>query len=67
MNTQHYIYIALELCKLHTVTIITRTGMEIAQLTFSKLSNPPKQNYKEIGRYHNNQENTIISKKDERK
>ena len=67
VNPGHYLNIALELCNLNTVPIILRPGMEIAQVTCSKLSNPPKQNYKEIGRYHNNQENTIISKKDERK
>ncbi len=65
VNPGHYLNIALELCNLNTVPIILRPGMEIAQLTFSNLSNPPKKDYKEVGRYHNNQENTYISKKDE--
>jgi len=65
VNPGHYLNIALELCNLNTVPIILRPGMEVAQLTFSELSSPPKKDYKEIGRYHNNQENTIVPKKDE--
>jgi len=65
VNPGHYLNIALELCNLNTVPIILRPGMEIAQLTFSELSNPPSKDYKDVGRYHNNQENTIIPKKDE--
>jgi deoxycytidine triphosphate deaminase len=33
------------------VPIILRPGMEIAQLTFSKLSSPTRQSYKIVGRF----------------
>ncbi|MCA9361301.1 dCTP deaminase [Candidatus Kaiserbacteria bacterium] len=54
VNPGHYLNIALELCNLNNVPIILRPGMEIAQLTFSPLSNTTKRNYKQTGRYHLN-------------
>ncbi len=63
VNPGHYLNIALELCNLNTVPIILRPGMEVAQLTFSNLSTPPKKNYKKVGRYYNNQSNTYIPPK----
>ncbi len=54
INPGHFLQVALELCNLNNVPIILRPGMAIAQLTFSPLSSPPKQNYKENGRYAKN-------------
>ncbi len=51
INPGHFLNVALELCNLNTVPIILRPSMQIAQLTFSQLSHPPRQNYKEVGRY----------------
>ncbi len=51
VNPGHFLNIALELCNLNNVPIILHPGMAIAQLTFSPLSSPPRQNYKEVGRY----------------
>jgi len=63
INPGHYLNVALELCNLNTVPIILRPGMEIAQLTFSELSNPPSKDYKEVGRYYKNQMKTYVPKK----
>lgn len=54
INPGHFLQVALELCNLNNVPIIIRPGMAIAQLTFSPLSSPPKQNYKANGRYAKN-------------
>ena len=54
INPGHFLQVALELCNLNNVPIILRPGMAIAQLTFSPLSSPPRQNYKENGRYSKN-------------
>ncbi len=54
VNPGHFLNIALELCNLNNVPIVLHPGMAIAQLTFSPLSSPPKQNYKEVGRYSKN-------------
>jgi dCTP deaminase len=54
INPGHFLHVALELCNLNDVPIILRPGMAIAQLTFSTLSSPPKQNYEENGRYAKN-------------
>lgn len=54
INPGHFLQVALELCNLNNVPIILRPGMPIAQLTFSPLSSPPRQNYKETGRYSKN-------------
>jgi dCTP deaminase len=54
VNPGHYLNIALELCNLNNVPIILRPGMEIAQLSFSPLSSLTKRNYKQTGRYTNN-------------
>ena len=54
VNPGHILNIALELCNLNNVPIVLRPGMEIAQLTFSTLSNPTKRSYKQTGRYNQN-------------
>jgi len=45
VNPGHYLNITLELYNLNNIPIILRPGMEIAQLTFSKLSSDPKNRY----------------------
>lgn len=52
VNPGHILNIALELCNLNNVPIVLRPGMEIAQLSFSTLSNPTKRSYKQTGRYN---------------
>lgn len=51
INPGHFLHITFELCNLNNVPIILRPGMEIAQLTFSKISSPTRQSYKKIGRF----------------
>lgn len=51
INPGHFLNVALELCNLNNVPIVLHPGMPIAQLTFSTLSSPPKQSYKDTGRY----------------
>jgi dCTP deaminase len=51
INPGHFLHITFELCNLNNVPIILRPGMEIAQLTFSKLTSPTRQSYKETGRF----------------
>lgn len=52
INPGHYLNITFELYNLNSIPIILRPGMDIAQLTFSELSSPPRMNYKNIGRYN---------------
>lgn len=54
INPGHFLNIALELCNLNNVPIILRPGMPIGQLTFTKLSNPVRKEYKKSGRYAKN-------------
>ncbi len=51
INPGHFLNITFELTNQNNVPIILRPGMDIAQLTFSKISSPPKQSYKQIGRF----------------
>ncbi|MFZ1075214.1 MAG: dCTP deaminase [Minisyncoccia bacterium] len=51
INPGHFLHITFELCNLNNVPIILRPGMEIAQLTFSKMSSPTKQSYEKVGRF----------------
>lgn len=51
INPGHFLNITFELCNLNNVPIILRPGMEIAQLTFSKLSSPTRQSYEQVGRF----------------
>ena len=68
INPGHFLHITFELCNLNNVPIILRPGMEIAQLTFSKLSSPTRKNYKEIGRFaKDNWKNNFATKKVVRK
>lgn len=51
INPGHFLHITLELTNQNTVPIVLRPGMDIAQLTFSTLSSPPKQSYRTTGRF----------------
>lgn len=63
INPGHYLNVAFELCNLNNVPIILRPGMEIAQLTFSKISSPTRQNYQHVGRFAKNNWNNFVEKK----
>lgn len=64
INPGHFLHITFELCNLNNVPIILRPGMEIAQLTFSKISSPTRQSYKKTGRFvKDNWKNNFAAKK----
>jgi dCTP deaminase len=68
INPGHFLNITFELCNLNNVPIILRPGMEIAQLTFSKLSSPTRQNYKDVGRFaKDNWKSNFASKVEKKK
>ena len=52
INPGHFLHITLELANFNIVPIILRPGMAIAQLTFSKLSSPITQSYRQTGRFN---------------
>lgn len=54
INPGHFLHITFELCNLNNVPIILRPGMEIAQLTFSKLSSAPRARYDNVERGKDN-------------
>ncbi len=52
VNPGDYLNITLELYNLNSIPIILRPGMEIAQLTFSKISTEPRKAYlRKTGKY----------------
>jgi dCTP deaminase len=51
INPGHFLCVTLELSNQNNVPIIIRPGMDIAQLTFSRLTSPPANSYKNIGRF----------------
>ena len=51
INPGHFLNITFEITNQSNIPIILRPGMEIAQITFSKLSSPPSQSYKKLGRF----------------
>ncbi len=51
INPGHFLNITFEITNQSNIPIILRPGMEIAQITFSKLSSPPSQSYKKVGRF----------------
>ncbi len=63
INPGHFLNITFELCNLSNVPIILRPGMAIAQLTFSKLSSPTRQNYRHVGRYAKDNWNHFVPAK----
>lgn len=51
INPGHFLHITFEITNQNNVPIVLRPGMEIAQITFSMLSSPPRQNYRKNGRF----------------
>ena len=51
INPGHFLHITFEITNQNNVPIIIRPGMDIAQLTFSKLTSAPSLNYKKVGRF----------------
>lgn len=62
INPGHFLNITLELCNLNNVPIVLRPKMEIAQLLFSRLSSSVAQDYKEVGRFSDNNWNNFAEK-----
>src|SRR3989338_1104028 len=54
INPGHFLQIVFELSNTNVVPIVLRPKMEVAQITFSTLSSPPKHTYAKVGRYNNN-------------
>ena len=51
INPGHFLCVTLELSNQNNVPIIIRPGMDIAQLTFSRLTSPTASSYKNTGRF----------------
>lgn len=51
INPGHFLNITFEISNQNNIPIIMRPGMEIAQITFSMISSPPRQSYKKVGRF----------------
>ena len=51
INPGHFLHVTFEMTNQSNVPIVLRPGMEIAQITFSMISSPPKRNYKKVGRF----------------
>ena len=63
INPGHFLYITFEITNQNNVPIIIRPGMEIAQITFSKLTSPPERNYKKLGRFAKDNWNHFVPAK----
>ena len=51
VNPGHFLNITLEITNQNNIPIVLRPGMKIAQITFSVLTSPPRQNYRRTGRF----------------
>ena len=51
INPGHFLHITFEITNQSNIPIILRPGMEIAQITFSKISSPPSRSYQKTGRF----------------
>lgn len=67
INPGHYLQIVFEFSNTNMVPIILRPKMEIAQITFSELSSPPKNTYQKMGRYSKNNNKGWAPKKSVKK
>ena len=63
INPGHFLNVTLELTNQNNVPIVLRPGMDIAQLTFSKISSPVSRRYKKIGRFAKNNWNNFAPAK----
>jgi dCTP deaminase len=67
INPGHFLNITFEITNQSNIPIILRPGMEIAQITFSRLSSPPSQNYKKTGRFAKNNWKHFVAAKTPKK
>lgn len=67
VNPGHFLNITLEITNQNNIPIVLRPGMKIAQLTFSLLTSPPRQNYKQVGRFAKNNWNHYAPEKPQTK
>lgn len=51
INPGHFLHVTFEITNQNNIPIVLRPGMTIAQITFSVLSSPPSQTYRETGRF----------------
>lgn len=51
INPGHFLHVTFEITNQNNIPIVLRPGMAIAQITFSTISSPPRQSYKETGRF----------------
>lgn len=63
INPGHFLNITFEITNQNNIPIILRPGMEIAQITFSMISSPPKQTYRKNGRYAKDNWNHFVPQK----
>ncbi|HTR18854.1 MAG TPA: dCTP deaminase [Candidatus Paceibacterota bacterium] len=63
INPGHFLHITFEITNQSNIPIILRPGMEIAQITFSKLTSPPERNYRRVGRFAKDNWNHFIEAK----
>jgi len=63
VNPGHFLHITLEITNQNNIPIVLRPGMKIAQLTFSKLSSPTRQSYRDVGRFVKNNWNHYAAEK----
>lgn len=63
INPGHFLCVTLELSNQNSMPIIIRPGMEIAQLTFSRLTSPTLSSYEKVGRFAQDNWNNFATKK----
>ena len=63
INPGHFLNITFELCNFSKLPFILRPGMPIAQILFSEISAPPRQNYRQTGRYTSKNTNHFAAAK----
>ncbi len=67
INPGHFLQIVFELSNTNVVPIVLRPKMEIAQITFSELSSPPKHTYASMGRYAKDNNRGFVPPKKKKK
>src|SRR6202142_1359947 len=67
VNPGHFLNITLEITNQNNIPIVLRPGMKIAQLTFSRLTSPTRQSYKDVGRFAKDNWQHYASEKPSRK
>ncbi len=64
INPGHFLHITFELFNAGKIPIILRPGMEIAQILFSELTSKTERNYKDQGRFNDDNWNHFADKKE---